>query len=177
MLKGLVMKGLGERDVRAGTFAVGAVNDADWARQYVLEQSGQNGVDTKAFKGRGKFHELRVMLTEIDRLEKSMQELVEVTKCVPGYLMHLTMHVHNNNGAASLRWRDRSGARKHLSWEEATELVCGMPSEVVGWYARVTSQCQVLNERHKELRRGVAVVRRLISSTPSKVYARAVLPQ
>lgn len=171
-MKGVDQRVLVEQDVEKS-----GVNVVDWTRQFVMDQDCQNGTDTKAFKGRGKFRELRQLLTGIDSLEQDMADLINATKEVPGHLMYLTLHSHKATGSKSLRWRDRSGLRRHLSWDEAKQLVQDQPSDVRQWYLRVTASSLLFNERHKHLRRSILDVRNRIARTEPAIYPRAVLAQ
>lgn len=150
------------------------VNPAQWARQAVTDQACQKQADTKAFTGRGKLLELRQLLTELDRTVESMRHLAEVTKQVTEGQMHLVLHVKNATGLTFLRWRERTGACKHVPWPEVHERIAGISPRVRDWYMQASSQAVQLNERHKELRRAIATARKVVLRTAPKVYARPI---
>ena len=85
-----VVKGGVERALDA-TEDQQTVNVVDWARHFVAKQARQNRADVKAFTGKGKHHELRLLLSEIDDVEQYMRDLVTACKAVPGHAMVLTL--------------------------------------------------------------------------------------
>ena len=153
------------------------VNPASWARQAVKDQACQNRADTKAFTGRGKLHELRQLLTELDRTVEAMKNLAEITKQVQDAQMYLMLHVKTATGLTFLRWRERTGACRHVPWPEAQERVNGFSADVGDWYREATEQALTLNERHKELRRAISTARKVVLKTAPSVYARPITLQ
>ena len=154
------------------------VNPAAWARQAVKDQACQNQADTKAFKGRGKLRELRHLLTELDRTVEGMKQLVDVTRQVQDAQMVLVLHIKTSTGLTFLRWRERTGACRHVSWPEVQEQIDRFSPDVGDWYRQATAQALTLNERHKELRRAIATARKVVMKTEPKVYPRAIaVPQ
>lgn len=150
------------------------VNPAQWARQVVTDQACQKQADTKAFTGRGKLFELRQLLTELDLTVDAMKLLVEATKKVQDGQMHLVLHVKNSTGLTFLRWRDRTGACRHVPWPEVQPRIAELAPRVRDWYGLVSSQAVELNERHKELRRAIATARKVVLRSAPKVYARPI---
>lgn len=150
------------------------VNPAQWARQAVVDQACQKQADTKAFTGRGKLLELRQLLTELDRTVEAMKQLAEATKGVQDGQMHLVLHVKNSTGLTFLRWRERSGACRHVPWPEAQQRFAEFAPRTRDWYGLASSQAVHLNERHKELRRAIATARKVVLKGAPKVFARPV---
>lgn len=150
------------------------VNPAQWARQAVSDQACQKQADAKAFTGRGRLLELRQLLTELDRTVESMRQLAEATKQVPGGQMHLVLHVKRSSGLTFLRWRERSGACRHVSWPQAHEQFSSLAPKTRDWYGLASSQAVLLNERHKELRRAIATARKVVLKGAPKVFARPI---
>lgn len=149
------------------------VNVADWACQYVAEHGCQSQVDAKAFTGRGKLLELRQYLAQLKDVEQQMADLVAVTKQVPGFWIYLTLHVHKN-GLRFLRWRERAGGKRHLSWEEAAMTWQDQSAAVQDWYQSVSGRCTQLNEMQKDLRRAITMVRAVIQRSSAAIYPRAI---
>ena len=150
------------------------VNPALWARQAVTDQACQKQADTKASTGRGKLLELRQLLTELDRTVKSMKQLAEATKQVQDGQIHLVLHIKNSSGLTFLRWRERSGACRHVPWQEAQQRFAELAPRTRDWYGLASSQAVLLNERHKELRRAIATARKVVLKGVPKVFARPV---
>lgn len=151
------------------------VNPARWAKQSVTEQACQNEADTKAFKGRGKLLELRLLLAELDKTLEAMKRLIVITKQVQDAQMYLVLHVKNTSGLTFLRWRESLGAYRHVPWPEAHERIAEFVPDVGDWYREATDQALALNERHKELRRAIATARKVVMRRgASAVYARPV---
>ncbi len=150
------------------------VNPAQWARQAVTEQACQKQADTKAFTGRGKLLELRQLLTELERTQEAMKQLAEITKQVQDGQMQLVLHVKRATGLTFLRWREKSGACRHVPWPEVQEQIGRFASEVGDWYRNASGQAIGLNERHKELRRGIATARKVVLRSEPKVFARPI---
>ena len=150
------------------------VNPAAWARQAVKEQACQNQADTNAFKGRGKLRELRQLLTELDRTVEGMKQLVDVTRQVQDAQMVLVLHIKTSTGLTFLRWRERTGACRHVPWPEAQDRIEGFAPDVGDWYRQATDQALTLNERHKELRRAIATARKVVMRTEPRVYPRSI---
>lgn len=150
------------------------VNPAKWAQQSVTEQACQKEADTKAFKGRGKLLELRLLLAELDSTLVTMRNLIAITKQVQDAQMYLVLHIKNASGLTFLRWRERQGACRHVPWPEAHERIAEFLPDVGDWYREATEQALALNERHKELRRAIASARKVVMRRASAVYARPV---
>jgi hypothetical protein len=150
------------------------VNPAQWARQAVSDQACQKQADAKAFTGRGRLLELRQLLTELERTVDSMKHLAEATKQVPGGQMHLVLHVKSSTGLTFLRWRERSGACRHVPWPDVQERFANFAPRTRDWYGLACSQAVLLNERHKELRRAIATARKVVLKGVPKVFARPI---
>lgn len=150
------------------------VNPAQWARQAVTEQACQKQADTKAFTGRGKLLELRQLLTELDRTQEAMKQLTEITKQVQDGQMQLVLHVKKATGLTFLRWREKSGACRHVPWPEVQEQIANFAPDVGDWYRSASGQAMALNERHKELRRTIATARKVVLRSEPKLYARPI---
>ena len=150
------------------------VNPASWARQAVKDQACQNRADTKAFTGRGKLHELRQLLTELDVTVEAMKHLSDITKLVQDAQMYLMLHVKTATGLTFLRWRERTGACRHVPWPEAQDRITCLTLDVGDWYRQATEQAMTLNERHKDLRRAIATARKVVMRKTSAVFARPI---
>jgi len=150
------------------------VNPAQWARQAVKEQACQNQADTKAFTGRGKLLELRQLLTELDVTVEAMKHLSDITKLVQDAQMYLMLHVKTATGLTFLRWRERTGACRHVPWPEAQDRITCLTLDVGDWYRQATEQAMTLNERHKDLRRAIATARKVVMRKTSAVFARPI---
>jgi hypothetical protein len=149
------------------------VSVADWACQYVAEHECQDRADTKAFTGRGKLLELRQYIAHLKDVERQMHELVTATKNVPGYWIYLMQHVHKN-GLTFLRWRERGGHKRHLSWDEAAQTWQSQSIAVQHWYQDVNGRCSQLNEMHKDLRRAITMVQAVIQRSSPSIYAKPI---
>jgi hypothetical protein len=150
------------------------VNPARWARQAVKDQVCQNRADTKAFTGRGKLLELRQLLTELDATVEAMKHLADITKLVQDAQMYLMLHVKNATGLTFMRWRERTGACRHVPWPEAQDRIARLAPDVGDWYRQATEQAMTLNERHKELRRAIATARKVVMRKTPAVFARPI---
>lgn len=151
------------------------VNPARWAEQAVAQGDCQKQADTKAFKGRGKLFELRQLLTELDRTTEAMKHLVNLTMQVQEGQMRLALHVKSDTGLTFLRWREKSGACRHVPWPQVAGRIHALAPAVRHWYEQVSEQAAILNERHKQLRRAIATARKVVLRTAPKVYARSIL--
>lgn len=83
--------------------------------------------DVKALTGRGTLSRLRQKLDGIDAILKQMRDLSEKSKSVPGLSFYLVVHQKSTTGYVFLRWRQRMGSNRHLSFEEVEELASGLP--------------------------------------------------
>jgi len=170
--KRVVVKGMPKGSMEQVITGAG-VNVVAWASQYVVEQECQSRIDAKAFTGRGKLLELRQYLAHLKDVEKQMNELVETSKGVPGYWMYLTLHTQKN-GLKFLRWRERGGAKRHLSWDEAAETWKEQGGAVQDWYRSVSNRCNQLNEMQKDLRRAITMARSVVQRSGMPIYAKAI---
>jgi hypothetical protein len=169
MMKGKLVKGKNSPAVKKP-----AVNYLQLARQEVSAMTCQEGVDTKAFTGKGHLLELRQMVTAIDELEAEMRALSEATKRVSGCQMYLMLHHRSSTSYTFLRWRELGGSTRHLSWDEAEALREGFPSTVKEWYRAGFAQAMALNAKHVEYREGIRVARRAIAMKNQWVFARPI---
>lgn len=174
MMKGILFE-RAEPPVSTGTTVrKPAVNYLRLARQDVASDLCQDGVDTKAFTGKGKLLELRLMVAAIDALEVEMRSLSETSKSVTACRMYLMLHHRNSTSYTFLRWRELGGKTRHLSWEEAEKLQQAFPSSVQDWYREISAQAIVLNAKHVEYREGIRVARRAVAKKAQPVFARPI---
>lgn len=135
------------------------VNDVLWARQNSLGRDCQNPVDVKALTGRGTLSRLRQKLDGIDAILKQMRDLSEKSKSVPGLSFYLVVHQKNTTGYVFLRWRQRMGSNRHLSFEEVEELASGLSSELRQWCMAASQRAVALNEEHQQTRSDIKRIR------------------
>ena len=169
----MMNKRLEQRASLAETPVDDGVNGVIWARQFMVEQGCQNRVDTKAFKGRGKFLELRQLLAQLDEVETQMKDLSERTKALPGHWIYLMVHCYRS-GLYFVRWRERGGAKRHLAWEQAALTWQGQTAEVQQWCESVSKYGVALNERHKDLMRAIRATRAVIQRSSPPVFAKPI---
>ena len=150
-----------------------AVNNVLWAKEATGEQDCQNRVDVKALTGRGTLSRLRQKLDGIDAILKQMRDLSEKSKSVPGLSFYLVVHQKNTTGYVFLRWRQRMGSNRHLSFEEVEELASDLPSELRQWCMAASKRAVALNEEHQQTRGDIKRIRVSVDKAPVFLYPRS----
>ncbi|WP_141832015.1 hypothetical protein [Delftia sp. HK171] len=167
-VKGQVLKG---RSQHAGDERI--VNHVVWARHTAVKQDCQNQVDVKALTGRGGLVALRQGVASLDAVADDMRLLSEQSKTVKGVGAYLVVHQRSSRGSVFLRWRQRLGTNRHLSWEELEEIASNLPSDLRAWCLRATKLAQLLNEEHLQLRADIKVARRALEVAEPHLYPRS----
>lgn len=139
-----------------------------------LPLSCQETVDTKAFTGRGRLHELRQLGQDVDTVEKSMDQLSRASKLVTSYQMYLMVHRRHATGYVFLRWRATGWSSRHLSWQDAEAIAAKYDPRRRHWYVRVSEAAMTMNERHKELRKRLRALEARVKKTRQPIYARSI---
>lgn len=132
-VKGQVLKGQSQH---AGDERI--VNHVVWARHTAVNQDCQNLVDVKALTGRGGLAALRQGVASLDAVADKMRHLSEQSKTVKGVGAYLVVHQRSSRGSVFLRWRQRLGANRHLSWEELEEIASMLPGDLRAWCLRAS---------------------------------------
>lgn len=128
------------------------VNNVLWGRQTLAQQDCQNTSDVKALTGRGTLAGLRQKLDAIDNLVQQMRDLSEKSKAVQGLGFYLVVHQKSETGYVFLRWRQRLGSNRHLSFEEVEALAADLPIELRHWCKAASQRALQLNEEHQQTR-------------------------
>lgn len=167
-VKGQVLKG---RSQHAGDERI--VNHVVWARHTAVKQDCQNQVDVKALTGRGGLAALRQGVASLDSVADDMRRLSEQSKTVKGVGAYLVVHQRSSRGSVFLRWRQRLGTNRHLSWEELEEIASNLPSDLRAWCLRASKLAQLLNEEHLQLRADIKIARRALEVAEPHLYPRS----
>lgn len=167
--KGEVFKGLVNQD-ESGE----AVNNVIWARQASVNQDCQNRVDVKALTGRGTLANLRHEVAKIDELVSKMNELVQMTKSIPGLGIYLVLHQRTSSGYVFLRWRERLGSNRHLNWDDVPDLTRGQPPEVRKWCQDTSAYAQELNAMHLRSREAIKGIRKQVQHRDPHLFQRNI---
>lgn len=167
-VKGQVLKG---RSQHAGDERI--VNHVVWARHTAVNQDCQNQVDVKALTGRGGLAALRQGVASLDEVAEKMRRLSEQSKTVKGVGAYLVVHQRSSRGSVFLRWRQRLGANRHLSWEELEEIASNLPGDLRAWCIRASREAQLLNEEHLQLRSKIKIARRALEVSEPHLYPRS----
>ncbi|MGU3629671.1 hypothetical protein [Comamonas sp. C24C] len=149
------------------------VNNVLWGRQTLADQDCQDRDDVKALTGRGTLSRLRQKLDGIDALLKQMHDLSEKSKSVPGLSFYLVVHQKNTTGYVFLRWRQRMGSNRHLSFEEVEKLAAGLPIELRQWCMAASKRAVALNEEHQQTRSDIKRIRVGLDKAPVFLYPRS----
>jgi hypothetical protein len=118
----------------------------------------QQRVDAKAFTGRGVHRAVAAAAHDVDSIVSEMERLVRLSKERPAALIYLCMHKRPTSGQVSLRWRERVTTR-HVPWLELRKRLKGAHSNEREWYLAVDLKARELNEREKDARRQLLVLR------------------
>lgn len=175
----LILKGIGvKRDlvIKGASQHTGrgrVVNNVLWGRQALADQDCQDRADVKALTGRGTLSRLRQKLDGIDAILKQMRDLSEKSKSVPGLSFYLVVHQKSTTGYVFLRWRQRMGSNRHLSFEEVEELASGLPSELRQWCMAASQRAVALNEEHQQTRGDIKRIRVSVDKAPVFLYPRS----
>lgn len=154
MKRDVEMKGASQHTGRSR-----AVNNVLWGRQTLANQDCQNQADVKALTGRGTLSGLRLQLDTIDKLLQRMRDLSDKSKSVPGLSFYLVVHQQSKTGYVFLRWRQRLGSNRHLSFEEVEELAADLPIETRQWCKSASQLALTLNEEHQQTRTEIKRIR------------------
>lgn len=149
------------------------VNDVLWARQNSLGRDCQNPVDVKALTGRGTLAGLRQKLDAIDKLIQQMRDLSEKSKAVQGLGFYLVVHQKSETGYVFLRWRQRLGSNRHLSFEEVEALAADLPIELRQWCKAASQRALQLNEEHQQTRSEIKRIRVRLDKAAIFLYPRS----
>jgi hypothetical protein len=165
------MKGLTSQ-VLAGTRPTALrVNVKAWAVGAMAEQSCQERVDAKAFKGRGSLQELRHYVDRLDAIEAEMVGLSMLSK-TGGLDVYLMLHRRGKTAYVFLRWREVGGAKRHLAWGVMHDRTAGLHSQAGQWIHDVTRQAQRLNDEHLRTRAALGRLRREVLASEQHVFQR-----
>ena len=167
-VKGQVLKGQSQH---AGDERI--VNHVVWARHTAVNQDCQNQVDVKALTGRGGLAALRQGVASLDAVAEKMRHLSEQSKTVKGVGAYLVVHQRSSRGSVFLRWRQRLGANRHLSWDELEEIASMLPGDLRAWCLRASREAQLLNEEHLQLRSKIKIARRSLELSEPHLYPRS----
>lgn len=175
-LKAGVARGRGNRDdLRCTrTTPLPAGGEAPWTQETAATAGCQVALDAKAFTGRGNLRELRQLTTAIGAVEQRMEALSSASKTLVNAGMYLVMHRHRRSGYTFLRWRERSGANRHLPWDEAAARLANQPAAQQRWCSEASSLASHLNTEHLGLRERITALRLQLRATPAPVYARPI---
>jgi len=132
----------------------------------------QERVDTKAFMGRGNRHGLRQAEDELDRLEQEMRRLAAISKQVAGAAIYLMLHRRRSTGYVFLRWREVSGSKRHLSWEQGQAIFYEYAEPMRSWFADLARQAIEVNVRHLESRKRLRLLRSNVRTRQMLLFAR-----
>lgn len=149
------------------------VNNVLWGRQTLEDGACQDQADVKALTGRGTLSRLRQKLDGIDSVLRQMRELSESSKSVPGLSFYLVVHQKSTTGYVFLRWRQRLGTNRHLSFEEVEELATGLPIELRHWCKAASQRAVALNEEHQQTRSDIKRIRVSLDKAPVFLYPRS----
>lgn len=172
MKKGLVMKGCSGSAVLEQ-----AVNKLVYMDYKPSDSNCQKQVDVKGFTGKGgncSLSALREAIDMRDCVERDMRNLAAGSKQVKGLGFYLVVHQRASSGYLFLRWRQRFGRNRHLSWDEADALVRDLPCDYSQWVHDVAKQAQELNAKHLSARKRVAELRRAVDDKPPHLFPRIV---
>lgn len=119
----------------------------------VDERVCQQGVDIKAFTGRGRIlpsvARCRML---VDRVHRAMASLASQSR-LPAGGIHLCVHRRNLTGQVSLRWRHAGRPGAHIGWTELKEWIDCSPDR--DWYARLNAAALELNFQEKDARQSL----------------------
>lgn len=132
----------------------------------------QERVDTKAFTGRGNRHGLRQAEDELDRLEQEMRRLAAISKQVAGAAIYLMLHRRRSTGYVFLRWREVSGSKRHLSWEQGQAIFYEYAEPMRSWFADLARHAIEVNVRHLESRKRLRLLRSNVRTRQMLLFAR-----
>lgn len=150
------------------------VNDEQWAREAVAKLDCQERVDAKAFTGRGKLRDLRQLIASLDVVQTRMEELATASKQLNGAAIYLIVHHRNSSGYTFLRWRERGGSNRHLSWPDVEKLIQTYPRSHQQWVRAASALADELNGEHLEHRKAIKAARVRILRTVSHTFARPI---
>lgn len=136
----------------------------------------QEHVDTKAFTGRGIRHELRQAHAKLDTVEQDMRALAAASKAVAGAQLYLMLHQRHATGYVFLRWREVSGRKRHLSWDEGATRYQSYAEPLRSWYAQLARQAMEANARHLQVRKACRSLQARARASEMRLYARPVPP-
>ncbi len=151
-----------------------AVNAALWAREAVANLECQEVVDTKAFTGRGNLYALRQLVASLEDVEARMRALSKSSKALVDTSVYLTVHRRSSSGYTFLRWRERAGANRHLSWNEVSAKIAIHPSAQQRWCVEASDLANALNSEHLALRETIKSIRGRVAQSASHLYARSL---
>ena len=115
------------------------------------ETTCQQGVDLKAFTGKGEPRLVRLASKAVDDIHARMRELALASVKVGKNVLYLTVHARSLTNQHALRWRGYTvvggkGGHKHLTWDEAADRIAAHPYGVA-------VQMQVWDGEARELNR------------------------
>lgn len=132
----------------------------------------QQGVDAKAFKGRGQWARFLDAKQLVDRVHAEMEALVGTTLAVPGRLMYLCAHRRSLTGQVALRWRRAGAQALHLAWQDVEATIAGFGPEHRAWYVKANQMVHELNQREIDARRAMTRAKRSLDSGQSDLPLR-----
>lgn len=111
----------------------------------------QQGVDLKAFTGKGEPRSVRLASKAVDDIHARMRELALASMKIGKNVLYLTVHARSLTNQHALRWRGYTvvggkGGHKHLTWDEANKRIRSHPYGVL-------MQLQIWDAEARELNR------------------------
>ena len=156
------------------------------------ETACRQGVDLKAFTGKGEARTVRQAAKTVDDIHARMREAAQASARIGKNVLYLTVHARSATNQHALRWRgytvvNGKAGHRHLTWDEAAERIRRYPYEVMLQLRIADTEARELNrveqDARSELRRlrpsesvvqrwGATVIADVLGSDPAGADAR-----